>query len=137
MNDNNNNNRRRREEAKETDRGDRGRIIPARSRWKKKKEKKNEKGNEIDAETKNTRRRAQEDNAASSMLRFRNSFDASQVLFLVLPLFVLVGIVPELPLPRAEYHVEGGAGDVNAGRDHEDEPPLRLSRLKNGKREME
>lgn len=32
--------------------------------------------------------------AASSMLRFRNSFDASQVLFLVLPLFVLVGIVP-------------------------------------------
>lgn len=62
MNDNNNNNRRRREEAKETDRGDRGRIIPARSRWKKKKEKKNEKGNEIDAETKNTRRRAQEDN---------------------------------------------------------------------------
>lgn len=74
---------------------------------------------------------------ASSMLRFRNSFDASQVLFLVLPLFVLVGIVPELPLPRAEYHVEGGAGDVNAGRDHEDEPPLRLSRLKNGKREME
>lgn len=75
--------------------------------------------------------------AVSSMLRFRNSFDASQVLFLVLPLFVLVGIVPELPLPRAEYHVEGGAGDVNAGRDHEDEPPLRLSRLKNGKREME
>lgn len=69
------------------------------------------------------------------MLRLRNSFDASQVLFLVLPLFVLVGIVPELPLPRAEYHVEGGAGDVNAGRDHEDEPPLRLSRLKNGKSE--
>lgn len=66
--------------------------------------------------------------AVPSMLRFRNRFNASQVLFLVLlPLFVLVRIVPRLPLPRAEYHVERGTGDVNTGRDHKDEPPLRVS----------
>lgn len=66
------------------------------------------------------------------MLRFGNSFNASQVLFLVLPLFVLVRIVPRLPLSRAEYHVKRGTGDVNAGRDHEDEPPFGMSWLKEG-----
>lgn len=64
------------------------------------------------------------------MLRFRDSLDAVQALLLVLLVLVLIRIVPLLPLPGAEYYVENGAYDIDTGRDHEDESPFGMSRLK-------